>query len=105
MEFLVEIEVRLPHTVSDMERTKLIAAERVRGSELAGEGTIRAIWRVPGRFANCGIWSASDATALHSAISSLPLFHFLDVRVTPLARHNLSKVCLGLPLGLDVDVP
>jgi len=54
MESLVEVEVRLPHSVSDVERKKLIATEKVRGSELAGEGTIRAIWRVPSRFANCG---------------------------------------------------
>jgi muconolactone D-isomerase len=48
------------------------------------------IWRIPGRTANVGIWEAPDATALHDLVSSLPLFPWLDVTVTPLARHYLE---------------
>ena len=33
---------------------------------------------------------ANDATDLHRAISSLPLFPWLDVHVTPLAQHHLE---------------
>jgi muconolactone D-isomerase len=42
---------------------------------------------VPGRRANWGIWEAEDATALHAAIRSLPLFPWLEVDVIPLAAH------------------
>lgn len=102
MEFLIEIEVRLPPTVSDDERARLINAERVRGRELADQGTIRAIWRVPGRFANRAIWSAPDATKLHAAIESLPFYQYLDVVVTPLATHDLGEFCPGFAPGLVV---
>ena len=103
LEFLIEIEVRLPPTLSFEERAHLFEAERARGRELADKGTIRAIWRVPGRFANRTIWSAPDATALHAAIASLPFFQYLDVEVTPLATHDLGEFCPGFAPGLVVD--
>jgi muconolactone D-isomerase len=105
MEFLLSIEVRLPHDMAPEERDRLLAAERRRGGELAAAGTIRAIWRVPGRFANRAIWSAADATSLHEAITSLPLWPYLDVEVTPLGAHAVGKDCLGLPAGLAVEPP
>jgi muconolactone D-isomerase len=100
MEFLLEIEVRLPSSMDEIQRAMLIERERVRGRELAEEGVIRAIWRVPGRFANRAIWSAPDATDLHAAIESLPLWQYLDVVVTPLATHELGQHCQGLSAGL-----
>jgi muconolactone D-isomerase len=100
VEFLLEIEVRLPASLDDAERARLIDAERVRGRELAEQGVIRAIWRVPGRFANRAIWSAPDATALHEAITTLPLWPYIDAVVTPLATHDLAPYCSGLPGGL-----
>jgi muconolactone D-isomerase len=102
VEFLIEIEVRMPTSMDDSQRARLIEDERVRGRELAEQGVIRAIWRVPGRFANRAIWSAPDATELHNAISSLPLWPYLDVVVTPLATHDLGQHCQGLPTGLGL---
>jgi muconolactone D-isomerase len=87
MEFLVHIEVRWPPDGDPDEFARLIEAERSRARELALAGTIKRLWRVPGRLANYGLWSADDATALHAAISSLPLFPWLDVEVSPLAHH------------------
>ena len=88
MEFLVEIEMApIPEDV----RETVTEAERVRGRELMDAGTIRRIWRVPGRRANVGVWAAPDATALHAAIASLPAYPWMDVRVTPLAVHPLEE--------------
>lgn len=87
MEFLVNIEVGWPPDGDPDELARLTAAERERAGELAAAGTIRRMWRVPGRRANWGIWEAADATALHAAIRSLPLFPWLDVDVIPLAAH------------------
>lgn len=87
MDFLVQIDVRLPPDTDPVRKAELIAAEAVRAKELAAQGTISRLWRVPGRWSNVGIWCASDATELHEAVSSLPLYPWLDVRVTPLARH------------------
>jgi muconolactone D-isomerase len=87
VEFLVNIEVGWPADGDPDELARLTAAERIRGHELAAEGTIRRMWRVPGRRANWGIWEAPDATALHAAIGSLPFFPYLDVEVIALAAH------------------
>ena len=96
MEFLVEIEVRLPTDVPEERLAALRAAEHDRGTALAEAGTVRAIWRVPGRLANRGIWEAPDATALHDALVSLPLWPYMTVTVTALAKHPLAGSCLGL---------
>lgn len=85
MEFLVQIKVNL--LPDDSRKPELIAAEASRAGELAEVGIIERIWRIPGTWANVGIWRAADATALHEAISSLPLYPWLDVHVTPLAHH------------------
>lgn len=100
MEFLVEIEIRIPPELDDARRKELVEAELVRGKALAEAGLLRAVWRVPGRFANRAIWSAPDATVLHDALISLPLWPYMDVSVTPLARHALADACPGVPASL-----
>ena len=87
MEFLVHIEVTYPPDGDPEEKARLIAAESERAIELAAAGTVKRLWRVPGRWANWGLWSAADGTALHEAISSLPLFPWIDAEVFPLGEH------------------
>jgi muconolactone D-isomerase len=96
MDFLVQIEVQLPADLEPERRRVLLEAELERGTALAEAGLLRAIWRVPGRLANRAIWSADDATALHEALVSLPLWPYMQVEVTPLARHPLGELCAGL---------
>lgn len=88
MEFLVHIEIRFPPDGDPAERSRLVAEEGARARALAADGIIRRLWRIPGRWANWGLWESDDATALHEALSSLPLFPWADVTVHPLARHG-----------------
>ena len=90
MDFLVQIQVSLPYDIDPKTRDRLLEQERERGLELKAAGVIARIWRIPGRTANVGIWRAEDATALHEAIASLPLFPWIDAHVTPLALHHLE---------------
>ena len=96
MEFLVNIEIEWPADGDPRRRDKLYAAELERGRELARQGIMKRLWRVPGRWANWGLWEAEDATALHAALSSLPLWPWMSIRVHPLARHDND------PAGLDL---
>ena len=92
MEFLIEIAVNLPPDLDPQKAKTLRDAEAARGVELHDAGVIQRTWRIPGRRAAVAIWAAADATALHDALASLPLFPWLDIRVTPLARHYLEDL-------------
>jgi muconolactone D-isomerase len=87
MEFLVHIGITLPPAMPAEERQRLYAAEAVQAAALASEGRLVRLWRLPGRAANWGLWRARDATELHEALTSLPLWPFMDIEVTALARH------------------
>lgn len=90
-EFLVRIEIHLPADLDEKDREALVAAERKRGRELVEAGSISRIWRLPGRRANVGVWSAPDADALHARITTLPMFPYMDIKVTALATHPLGQ--------------
>ncbi len=93
--FLVQISVALPPDMPQAERSSLLERERERGRELKGAGVIEEMWRVPGRQANVGVWRAPTATALHEAITSLPVWPWTEVTVTPLADHHLTTTPEG----------
>lgn len=90
MQFLVQASVKLPADMPVESRTSLLEREVARGRELVEEGTLQRIWRVPGAMRNVAIWTAPDATVLHQAIASLPLFPWMNADVTPLAAHPVE---------------
>lgn len=83
----MHIDVQWPSDGDASELARLTTAERARAGELARAGRIRRLWRIPGRRANWGLWEAPNATVLHDAIGSLPLYPWLAVDVHPLAAH------------------
>lgn len=87
MLFLVEMDVRIPHDADDERIACLKATEKERAQELQRNGTWRHLWRVAGRYANVSVFDVDTHDELHEIIASLPLFPYLDVRVTPLATH------------------
>src|SRR3712207_1120772 len=72
MEFLLRITVTWPPDGDEAEKQRRITAEGVRARELAAEGIIKRVWRIPGQWANYGLWEAPDATTIHNAVTSLP---------------------------------
>ena len=86
MEFLVHMEVG-PVPGGPEAEVELREREAVRARELAGQGTLLRLWRVPGRRENCGIWRAPDTIALEEALATLPMFSYLRIAVHPLAPH------------------
>ncbi len=90
MEFLVSIDVRTRHALDPERPAELQAAETAPARELAAQGSLRRIWRTPGRRSDISLYEAPDATELHAALSSLPLFPYLQIAVQALATHPLE---------------
>jgi muconolactone D-isomerase len=87
VEFLVYTQNLLPPDTDADRVASLRTAERERAQELRDAGLLKRLWRVPGRWATVGLYEASDATELHEALASLPMWPYTDVRVEPLATH------------------
>lgn len=87
MLFHVAMEVRLPPDLPAAQADDLKAREKAIAQEIQRQGKWPHLWRVAGRYANISIFDVADADELHALLSSLPLFPYMDVRVTALARH------------------
>jgi muconolactone D-isomerase len=94
-EFLVNIEFVGEERILPDEVEELLRRERERASELALQGHLVRMWRVPGRRANWGLWRASDPTELHKILESLPYWPYMNIVVHPLAgeRTGSSDQC------------
>ncbi len=102
MDFLVHMEVARIEGGDEREE-KLREQEAARSRELAKEGILLRLWRVPGRRENWGIWNADDPDRLHDALSSLPLFRYLTITVHPLASHPNDPMKLDLASEVSVS--
>jgi muconolactone D-isomerase len=91
VEFLVRTENLLPNDVADDVREHLKRGERERAGELRAAGILKRLWRVPGRNATVGLYEAADPAALHDALTSLPMWKWMDVTVEALATHPQEK--------------
>ena len=82
----------MPHDVDPAHFDGLKAEEKARAQDLQRAGKWIHLWRVAGRYANVSVLDVADHDELHAILSSLPLFPFMDVTVTPLARHPSAIV-------------
>ncbi|MFF1932035.1 muconolactone Delta-isomerase [Streptomyces sp. NPDC058228] len=86
VEFLVNIEI----DTGDLDAAavdQLRAAEARRARELAADGSVVALWRIEGRWANAGIWRAPGEEALQRILDSLPLRPYMRIEWTQLTEH------------------
>ena len=90
MLFHVRMDVRIPHDVDPVQVDELKRVERERSHELQKQGKWRHIWRVAGHYSNVSVFDVEDAQELHDLVSTLPLFPFMEIDVTPLCRHPSS---------------
>jgi muconolactone D-isomerase len=92
MLYHVQMDVRPPPHIDPERFERLKAEEKARSQELQRAGKWPHLWRVAGRYANISIFDVESHDELHALLSTLPLFPFMEVVVTPLARHPSSIV-------------
>lgn len=87
MLFHVRMDVNIPHDLDPGVRNDTIAREKAYSQELQEQGKWPHIWRIAGEYSNYSILDVDSNDELHELLSGLPLFAYMDVHVTPLARH------------------
>jgi muconolactone D-isomerase len=87
MLFHVTMEVNLPPDMPAAEANEIKTRERDYAQKLMRNGKWPHIWRVAGRYANVSIFDVADGDELHTLLSGLPLFPYMDIKVIALARH------------------
>jgi muconolactone D-isomerase len=87
MLFHVRMDVRLPVDLDPDVRAELLAREKAYSQDLQRAGKWPHLWRIAGEYANFSVFSVDSVDELHDLLSGLPLFPYLEVKVTPLATH------------------
>lgn len=90
MLYLVHMQVDMPPTLSAAEADEIKARERAYAQDLQRQGAWQHLWRVVGEYANYSVFDVAGHDELHGLLSSLPLFPYMRIKVTPLARHPSS---------------
>lgn len=90
MLFQVEMDVRIPHGADPVEIDALKATEKARAQELQRQGKWRHLWRVVGHYRNTSIFDVESPAELHDILTGLPLYPFMEMKVTALCRHPSS---------------
>ncbi len=90
MLFHVRMDVEAPVDFDVDRLSRLKQAEKARAEDLQRQGKWRHLWRIAGCYSNVSIFDVESPQELHDIISTLPLFPFMRIAVTPLCRHPSS---------------
>lgn len=90
MEFLVDFKVNVPTGAPESEVKDREKAEAAATARLADDGHLVRLWRRTVTSSDrpiVGLFRADSETDLDSMIGALPLYEWMDIRVTPLKSH------------------
>ncbi len=87
MLFLVHMIVNIPADIPEDEVNRIKLLEKEYSQDLQRQGKWPHIWRVVGEYANYSVFDAASNDDLHTMLSQLPLFPYMQIKVTPLAKH------------------
>jgi muconolactone delta-isomerase len=85
-EFFTWFTSEIPDDAPKQEVDAAEAGEARRTRELAGQGHLVRLWRLPDGRA-LGLWRAADEAEMQTILDSLPLNRWLSTVVTPLTAH------------------
>ncbi|WP_188190433.1 muconolactone Delta-isomerase [Nonomuraea sp. SYSU D8015] len=87
MLFHARMDVHIPHDLDPEARAAIVAREKAYAQELQRSGKWPHLWRIVGEYSNISIFDVDTTDELHDLISGLPLFPYMEIKVTPLAKH------------------
>ena len=86
-EFLTTFTVTIPAGAPGQAARDAQAGEAGSAKELARQGHLLRLWRLPGESRAMGLWNAGDPAEMQAILKSLPLDPWMTVETTPLTRH------------------
>jgi muconolactone delta-isomerase len=86
-EFLTTFTIRVPEGTPAQVVDDTEAREARRVKELARQGHVLRLWRLPGRSRALGLWNAGSPAEMQEILKSLPMDPWMTVETTPLSRH------------------
>ncbi len=86
-EFLTTFAISVPEGTPGQVVANTEAGEAQRAKELATQGHLLRLWRLPGHGHALGLWRAQDTAEMQAILTSLPLDPWMRVETTPLTPH------------------
>lgn len=87
MLFMVEMTVNIPLDMPAAIADEIKVREKAYSQELQRSGKWAHIWRVVGEYKNVSIFDVESNEELHTLLSGLPLFPYMEISVTALCTH------------------
>jgi muconolactone delta-isomerase len=87
-EFLTTLSVTVPAGTLSQDVDATTAREADHARELAGQGHLLRLWKLPGQLPRAlGLWRAHDTAGMQAILAALPLYAWMSVQTTPLTPH------------------
>lgn len=81
------MSVQLPHDMPPEQAALIKQQEKAYAQDLQRLGQWPHLWRVVGEYANYSVFEVASNDELHQLLSGLPLFPYMQIKVTALAQH------------------
>ncbi|GHG50410.1 muconolactone Delta-isomerase [Sinomonas cellulolyticus] len=90
MLFMTRMDVTFPPHLTPEQVADFQAREKEYSGSLQRSGKMAGIWRIVGEYANHSLFDVDSNDELHEILSGFPMYPYMKIKVTPLAKHPNS---------------
>lgn len=90
MFFLARMDVAFPAHLTKEQIDDFQVREKEYSGQLQNSGKMAGIWRIVGEYANHSLFDVDSNDELHGILSGFPMYPYMSIKVTPLAKHPNS---------------
>lgn len=90
MIFLARMDVTFPAHLTEAQIADFQVREQQYSGDLQRSGKMAGIWRIVGEYANHSLFDVESNDELHQILSGFPMYPYMKIKVTPLAKHPNS---------------
>jgi muconolactone delta-isomerase len=94
-EFLATFTITIPESTPGQAVQDAETGEADRARELARQGHLSRLWKLPGQGRVLGLWQARDLAEMRAIVASLPLDPWMTTKITQLTPHPSDPVRAG----------